>query len=159
MDMIDDNRAEKIKHLELIETIIERMARNSFLLKGWAVTLIVGILALAGRRENPQFFLIALLPIVMFWGLDSYYLYQERLYRGLYDWVRENEAPNLNFSMKIPSEIKEEYKAVVFSKTEGTFYLSLVVCVILIYFAVGGATSILALINEVGCKLRFLVLR
>ena len=71
----------------------------------------------------------------------------------------ENEAPNLNFSMKIPSEIKEEYKAVVFSKTEGTFYLSLVVCVILIYFAVGGATSILALINEVGCKLRFLVLR
>ena len=28
----------KIKHLEMIEAIIERMANNSFLLKGWAIT-------------------------------------------------------------------------------------------------------------------------
>jgi len=29
----------KIKHLEMIEAVIERMAKNSFQLKGWAMTL------------------------------------------------------------------------------------------------------------------------
>ena len=37
----------KIKHLEIIQGIINRMAGNSFALKGWAVTLIAGIFALA----------------------------------------------------------------------------------------------------------------
>lgn len=31
-----------LKYLEFIEAAIARMAANSFLLKGWAVTLIVG---------------------------------------------------------------------------------------------------------------------
>lgn len=30
----------KIKHPEMIESIIERMGSNSFQLKGWAVTLV-----------------------------------------------------------------------------------------------------------------------
>ena len=30
----------KIKHLEMIQAVIVRMGNNSFLLKGWSVTLI-----------------------------------------------------------------------------------------------------------------------
>ena len=37
---------QKIKHLEFIQTTINRMAGNSFLLKGWTVTLTGGLLAL-----------------------------------------------------------------------------------------------------------------
>ena len=37
---------DKYKHLEMIQNIIQRMATNSFMLKGWAVTLIVAILGL-----------------------------------------------------------------------------------------------------------------
>lgn len=36
----------KIKHLEMIQGIINRMASNSFYLKGWAVTLVAGIFAI-----------------------------------------------------------------------------------------------------------------
>ena len=33
----------KLKHLELVQSVINRMASNSFMLKGWAVTLVAGI--------------------------------------------------------------------------------------------------------------------
>lgn len=33
----------KIKHLEMIEHIIERMAKNSFQLKTWTMTLVAAI--------------------------------------------------------------------------------------------------------------------
>lgn len=74
----------KIKHLELIQDIIRRMSSNSFKLKGWAVTLISGIFVLAAKDTEKIFFFIAYLPIIMFWGLDSFYLLQEKGYRALY---------------------------------------------------------------------------
>lgn len=77
-----------VKHLELIQSVVTRMAQNSFALKGWAVTLVVAILAL-GAKESAKFLLVALLPAVIFWGLDGYYLRQERLFRRLYDAVRK----------------------------------------------------------------------
>ena len=73
----------RIKHLEMIQGVINRMASNSFMLKGWAVTLVAGIFALASKGTDKLYFLIAYIPIVVFWGLDSYYLLQERLYRDL----------------------------------------------------------------------------
>ena len=62
----------KIRHLEMIQGVINRMAGNSFKLKGWAVTLVAGIFALASRDTDKLYFLIAYIPIVIFWGLDSY---------------------------------------------------------------------------------------
>ena len=35
------NNDNKIKHLEMVQDVIKRMASNSFILKGWAVTLVV----------------------------------------------------------------------------------------------------------------------
>lgn len=75
----------KLKHLEMIQAVINRMANNSFMLKGWTVTLVAGIFALASKDADKMYFLIAYIPLIIFWGLDSYYLLQERLYRSLYD--------------------------------------------------------------------------
>lgn len=47
---------DKYKHLEMIQNIIQRMATNSFMLKGWAVTLIVAIFALADKDMNQNYF-------------------------------------------------------------------------------------------------------
>jgi hypothetical protein len=68
----------ELKHLEFIQGIISRLAQNSFLLRGWSVTLVAGIHALASR--NPSIYLvgIAILPALAFWGLDAFYLGQER---------------------------------------------------------------------------------
>lgn len=94
----------KIQHLEMIQSVITRMASNSFLLKGWAVTLIAGIFALAGKDTDELYFLVAYIPIIVFWFLDSYYLLQERLYRALYDKIRQLPENEIDFSMKASSK-------------------------------------------------------
>lgn len=81
--------SEQIKHLEFIQAAVTRMASNSFLLKGWSVTLAVALLGLAAKDSNARFAFVALIPPICFWALDAYYLRQERLFRKLYDQVRK----------------------------------------------------------------------
>ncbi|MDR3719398.1 MAG: hypothetical protein P4K98_11385 [Bryobacteraceae bacterium] len=83
------------KHLEFVQAVVARMAGNSFLLKGWTVTLTAAICALAAKDANQNFVLIALIPAVAFWGLDAYYLRQERLFRKLYDALRRSNKEQL----------------------------------------------------------------
>lgn len=96
----------RIKYLEMVQTVINRMASNSFALKGWAVTLIAGIFVLAGKDTDKMYFLVAYFPIVVFWALDSYYLRQERLYRALYNKIRCLPVDKNDFSM---SASKKEF--------------------------------------------------
>lgn len=57
----------KLKHLEMIQAVINRMANNSFMLKGWTVTLVAGIFALASKDADKMYFLIAYIPLIIFW--------------------------------------------------------------------------------------------
>lgn len=123
----------KIKHLELVQSVINRMASNSFMLKGWAVTLVSGIFVLAGKDTDKLYFLVAYVPVLVFWGLDAYYLLQERLYRSLYDKVRVIAEEDVDFSLKATTQEfdsnKNCYCSCLFSKTEMWFYFPLaVVC-------------------------------
>lgn len=81
-----------LKHLEFIQSNIARMGTNSFLLKGWSVTLVAAILALSLRAPNGYFVLIALLPGLSFWGLDAFYLAQEKQFRNLYEDTVEGKV-------------------------------------------------------------------
>lgn len=123
----------KIKHLELIQSVISRMSNNSFMLKGWAVTLVAGIFVLAGKDTNKLYFLVAYIPVVIFWLLDAYYLLQGRLYRSLYDKVRQTNEENIDFSLTATdtefASTKNCFFSCLFSKTEIGFYIPLaIVC-------------------------------
>src|SRR5205809_160574 len=89
----------KLKHLEICQAVISRMAGNCFLLKGWSVTLVAGLFALAAAGANVRFACVAYLPIVIFWYLDAYYLRQEKLFRKIYDSVRGLSEGEINFDM------------------------------------------------------------
>ena len=119
----------KVRHLEMIQSIISRMATNSFALKGWAVSLVAGIFVLSGKETDKLFFLIAYIPIVVFWLLDGYYLQQERLYRMLYEKVRKQKEEEIDFNMDTSVEnnydSKNLYINCVVSRTELGFYLPL----------------------------------
>jgi len=80
--------ADRTKHLEFIQNAISRMASNSFLLKGWTVAITAALFALAAKDSGRRFAVLALFPSLAFWGLDAYYLRQERLFRRLYDALR-----------------------------------------------------------------------
>lgn len=77
-----------VKHLEMVQAVINRLANNSFLLKGWSVSLAAALVGVSANESVPWFSLAAVLPAISFWVLDAYYLRQERLYRALYDAVR-----------------------------------------------------------------------
>lgn len=82
---------EMLREFELIQGIVERQAENSFRIKGWTVTLVV--VAIVFRTDDFQLF-GAFIPLLGFWGLDAYFLRQEKIYRRLYDWVRKNRPNN-----------------------------------------------------------------
>ena len=121
----------KINYLQMIQDVIKRMASNSFALKGWAVTLVAGIFALAGKDTDKMYFLISYVPILVFWGLDSYYLFQERLYRALYNKARkmsENDITDFSLSAttkEFGNDKKCNYYNCLKSPTELWFYLPL----------------------------------
>lgn len=89
----------KLKHLEMIQGVINRMAGNSFLLKGWSVTLTSALFALAAKDANQFFVYLAYFPCATFWSLDGYFLRQERLYRKLYHAVSKIAPSDIDFSM------------------------------------------------------------
>lgn len=88
-----------LKHLEFIQNVVTRMARNSFFLKGWSVTLVSATFALSLSIPSIWIVLVALLPALAFSVLDAYYLRQERLFRKLYDDVRQRPREIDAFSM------------------------------------------------------------
>ena len=126
----------KKAHLEMILTIIGRMSNNSFLLKGWSVTLVTGVFALMSNNCNNFFFPIAFFPVIIFWCLDSYYLKIERLYRELYKTVIEKEESEIDFSMDInlSSNTQVSFFDCFLSTSEVWFYVPLALLSAVVFF-------------------------
>jgi len=89
----------QVKHLEFVQAVIARLANDSFLMKGWALTVAGIILGLAADNLSWRIAAAAFLPVAAFWGLDAYFLRQERVFRRLYDAVRRSEPVVEPFSM------------------------------------------------------------
>lgn len=83
----------------MIQGVVNRLSQNSFLLKGWTVVLVSGLLALGAAGFERLFFYLACFPAIAFWWLDGYFLHQERLFRALYDHVRNRDEEDVDFSM------------------------------------------------------------
>jgi hypothetical protein len=113
----------KIKHLDFIQAAINRMASNSFLLKGWAVTIAGALLALTFKEINAQYIQISLAAVAGFWLLDSYYLSRERLFIKLYDHVRGLDVAAIDFSMDVSGfRRRRNWPQCCFSTTMVLFY-------------------------------------
>jgi hypothetical protein len=129
-------------HLEFIQAVINRMGSNSFTVKAWTVGLVAALLAFATEKDaTPSRMLVALVPVVVFWYLDAFYLRQERLFRRLYDAVRLSEdrtrqAGPFNMSTKpYESEPYNRLSAAFWSWTVMVLYVSLGVIVLAAFAA------------------------
>ncbi len=118
------NAEEKIvKHLEMIQQIIIRMANCSFLLKGWSITLATAGIWISTKANNSSYICILVFPTILFWILDGYFLNQERLFRQLYNSVRQEKETD--FSMKICCS-KSNWLDAFLSKTIWIFYVAII---------------------------------
>ncbi|ANB09203.1 hypothetical protein SAM40697_5247 [Streptomyces ambofaciens] len=122
--VLDEGR---IAHLELIQTIVARMGNNSFLIKGWSLTISGALLAFAVGNDDASVAVVSFVPIVAFWFLDGYFLYQERLFRRLYDRVRRPETAVEPFAMDVaPGREPAGVAKAAVSPTLSLFYGGLV---------------------------------
>jgi hypothetical protein len=123
----------KRHHLLTIQAVIARLGVNSFLLKGWSVTLICALFALAADKSDHRFGYIALMPCFIFWSLDAYFLWQERLFRRLYDLDRVKVEKDIDFSLHTGPVLKQETLAgAFFSQTLLMFHFPLLVTIVLV---------------------------
>ena len=122
--MIEEEKI--IKHLEMIQVVINRLAGNSFSIKTWSVTVIAALIFFIARSDMPLncFFWFFIIPVILFWVLDGYFLWQEQVFRGVYDDVRVKASTD--FAMRPnPANLKwGKWLRATFSPTLCLFYLT-----------------------------------
>lgn len=113
------------KHLEFLQAVINRQAGNSFLIKGWSVTVAALIYGYALKQRAGQVATTGVVVFAAFWWLDAFYLRQERLFRCLYDRARVPASSVELFSMDTRpyrTEAQAAWPQVLFSPTLSVLY-------------------------------------
>lgn len=82
------------KHLDFLQAVITRLAGNSFLVKGWSITLTTAIVGIAVKDGGAAFALVGLVPVTVFAMLDAYYLALERCFRNRFKTAAEAYVAN-----------------------------------------------------------------
>lgn len=101
--MTEDQR----KHLDYIQGVVTRMAGNSFLIRGWALTVGTALYSYAATKDSWTVALIGIGVSLVFAFLDGYYTRQERLFRGLFEAVAKDDAAVPLFCMDVEKGTRE----------------------------------------------------
>lgn len=143
--MIGHMDEKKMKHLDYIENTIARMNQCSFKIKELMGVVIAAFLAIyaatysaevGGKKE---LLLIAIVPTVIFWIIDAYYLYQERLFRELFKDVAglngKSEIKDFDMSTDQYDKGFLIYMKAFASSTELSIYcVSILILILICYF-------------------------
>lgn len=119
------------KHMDYVQAVINRLAGNSFLMKGWALTVSSALLGLAVSASKPLLALVAAMPALAFWVQDTYFLRQERAFRAMFDDVVAKKIPG--FQIKPAPYAKRQSWRVAWSISLAAFYGSIIVVSVLVW--------------------------
>ena len=117
------------KHLDIIQGVITRLAGNSFSIKTWAVGLITVLGGLAAKDANLWFALALVLPALCFWGLDAFYLRQERLFRKLYATAADGTGEQFSMDVSGFAATVQSVPRIMFSATIAWLHIPVVIFV------------------------------
>ena len=138
----DVPRSENVKHLEMIQAVVTRLANNSFLIKGWTLTVAAAAYGFAVNRIDWKLAVAGTIVVLGFWFLDTYYLRQERLFRHLYNRVRKNITTSADDRFAMTTDAGEEKPVkVFFSITLMIFYPVLIVAGVAIALIAGPSST------------------
>jgi hypothetical protein len=108
----DDFDGNRIKHMEMIQAVVSRLGNNSFVVKGWAITVAGAFFAFAVDRDDSSIAFAGLVPVIAFYWVDVYFLQAERLFRVLFEQVRAGDPSVEPFYMNATSsEFRERMSA------------------------------------------------
>lgn len=131
-----ESNQDSYKELDLIQSVINRMANNSFLIKGWAMTLMSALIAfgkdsILGNMNNSYYLIMIIGVLIPFWILDAYYLRQERIFIRIYNQaIADPKAlSRTRFDLKPTSTAADRMIATMFSKSLFWFYVPFIVLI------------------------------
>lgn len=123
-------------HLNITQSVIQRMATNSSSCKAWCITVVSAILVIVADKGKSQYAYIAIIPNILFLVLDTYYLALEKMFRISYnDFIKklhENVIDSSDLFVVIPKGnlIKMFFKSII-SFSVWPFYLTLLIMILL----------------------------
>ncbi len=132
MTMAPDKLADlRVKHLEMVQSVISRLAGQCANMKNYCLTLTTAVCGFAITLQKPIVVAVAMLPIIVCALLDAQYLTLERRYRQVFDCVRlENWEARPTFEISSLSTPGVRYWGAFFSWSIISFYLSLTAAVV-----------------------------
>jgi hypothetical protein len=98
----------KIKHLEMLQKIIERMAAESGRIKQIALATAGAIISVAASVHNFWIPLAGIMLTAIFWYLDAKYLTQERWFRDLFE-IERKERGEASFVLTPPAAVRAKH--------------------------------------------------
>ncbi|PSK95391.1 hypothetical protein CLV63_11551 [Murinocardiopsis flavida] len=122
---VDNPSEAQQQYLGFIQATITRHNSNSFLIKGWTLTVVGALVALAITQDNWAVGGSAAVATLGFWWLDSFYLRQERLFRELYNEARAVPATVDLYDMNAEvykTRTKTKWRLSIFTPTHVVFY-------------------------------------
>lgn len=141
------------KEIDLIQNCVTRMSQNSFMVKGWLITLISVVLALLPEKFNVQILcIVGIIAVLCFWFLDAFFLKTEKLYIMKYEWIIKNRKSSneyifdldpYNSNMWLPQKDKKgknqlpkapSLLTMMFTKTLLLLYVPLIILTLLVFF-------------------------
>ena len=113
----DSNR---LAYLGMIQCIVNRMAGNSAIMKGFAATIIAAMLSMVATGTTAwYYYLISLIPLAGFIILDLFYLSMERKYRNLYALVADPSVHiRYNYTLSLKDSCLSDYSDRLKKKTD-----------------------------------------
>lgn len=137
------DRADHHKHMDYVQAVITRLANNSFVMKGWALTLSSALLGLAASQGQAMLACAAVVPAMAFWLLDTYFLRQERAFREMFGDIAAKRVTNFEIE-PAPYAKRQSWWQVGGSLSLSAFYggiiaLSAVVAIVLAIVTTAGA--------------------
>lgn len=141
-EFLKPNSAPVIKHIEIYQSIINRMAGNSAACKQWAVGLVSAILMLIAEKGKVELALLATIPAILFGFLDAYYLALEQQFRSVYNqFIKNLHSGNLTveslYIVKTDGKLPETFRKALFSFAIWPFYGGIVLLVVVARWIVG----------------------
>jgi hypothetical protein len=123
----------RVKHLEMLQTLITRMASYGASFKNYCITVVTAVIGLGFTLHRPIFSALALLPLLAFALADAQYLRVERRFRGLFDAVRREDWSTMpSFEIDLKNAPDSSYGKAVGSWSIAGFYAPLAIGVMIL---------------------------
>ena len=130
-------------HLSIMQAVIARMAEGSRSCKTWCVVIVAAILVLGAGMTEFDHLWIAYVPLILFLGLDMYYLALERRFRVSYNAFLQrlrggDVAAGDLFEVRPAGSAARSWIAALGSLSIGPFYLVLAGVIAFVWWQIGG---------------------